>query len=43
MKQCRHGNQVKSLIKIREIINVKSMNFHGVVTDNNLSWEVHIE
>jgi hypothetical protein len=42
-KQCRHGSELKSLIKIREILNVKSTNSLGVVTDNNLSWAVHTE
>jgi hypothetical protein len=35
--------ELKILIKYREIFNVKSTNSLGVIIDNNLSWEVHIE
>jgi hypothetical protein len=31
------------LIRNREIVNMKSTNFLGVLIDSNLSWEVHIE
>jgi hypothetical protein len=36
-------SDLKILIKNKEIVNVKSPNFVGVVIDNTLSWEEHIE
>jgi hypothetical protein len=42
MKQCRQESELKILIKNRQIVNVKST-FLWVITDSNLSWEVHIE
>jgi hypothetical protein len=42
-KQCGQGSILQILIKKREIANVKSTNFLGVVIDSTLSWEVHIE
>jgi hypothetical protein len=35
--QCRQENELKIGIKKREIVNVRSTNFLGVITDNNLS------
>jgi hypothetical protein len=43
MKQCRQESKLKILIKNRQRVNVKSIKFLGVITDSNLSWEVHIE
>jgi hypothetical protein len=43
MKQCRQKSNQKILIKNREISNVKSTNFQGIVTDSTLSWELHID
>jgi hypothetical protein len=42
-KQCRQESNLKILIKNREISNVKSTNFLGVVIDCTLSWELHID
>jgi hypothetical protein len=42
-RQCRQESNLKILVKNREISNVKSTNFLGVVIDSNLSWEIHIE
>jgi hypothetical protein len=42
-KQCRQDHNHKILIKNREIQNVNSINFLGVVTDSTLSWDAHTE
>jgi hypothetical protein len=42
-KHSRQESNVKILIKSSEIANVKSTNFLGVVIDNTLSWEDHVE
>ena len=42
-KQCGQESNLKILIKNREISNVKSTNFLGVVIDSTLSQELHIE
>jgi hypothetical protein len=42
-KQCRQESNLKILIQNKEIVNVKSTNFLGVVIDSSLSWEEHIE
>jgi hypothetical protein len=42
-RQCRQESNLKILLKNREISNVKSTDFLGVVIDSNLSWEIHIE
>jgi hypothetical protein len=42
-KQCKQESNLKILIKNREISNVKSTNFLGVVIDSTLSWESHNE
>jgi hypothetical protein len=42
-KQCKRESELKILIKNREITNVKSANFLGVIIGSTLSWEVHIE
>jgi hypothetical protein len=43
MKQCRQESELKILIKNWEIVNVKSNDFLGVISDINLSWGVHIK
>jgi hypothetical protein len=42
-RQCRQESSLKILVKNREISNVKSTDFVGVVIDSNFSWEIHIE
>jgi hypothetical protein len=42
-KQYRLDSNLKILVKNREIQYVRSTNFLGVVIDNTLSWEAHIE
>jgi hypothetical protein len=42
MKECSQESELKTL-KSREIVNVKSTNFLGVLIDSNLSWEVLVE
>jgi hypothetical protein len=42
-KQCRQDHNQKILIQNREIENVNSINFLGVVIDSTLSWDAHIE
>jgi hypothetical protein len=42
-RQCRQESNLKILVKNKEISNVKSTDFLGVVIDSNLSWEIHIE
>jgi hypothetical protein len=42
-KQYRLEINLKILVKNRDIQNVKSTNFLGVVIDSTLSWEAHIE
>jgi hypothetical protein len=37
------GSELRILIKSEEIVNVISTNFLGVITESNLSAEVHIE
>jgi hypothetical protein len=42
-RQCRQESNLKILVKNREISNVKSTDFLGVVINSNLSWEIHID
>jgi hypothetical protein len=42
-RQCRQESNLKILVKSREITNVKSTDFLGVVIDSNFSWEIHID
>jgi hypothetical protein len=42
-RQCRQESNLKVLVKNREISNVKSTDFLGIVIDSNLSWEKHID
>jgi hypothetical protein len=42
-KHSRQESNLKILIKNTEIVNAKSTNFLGVVIDNTLSWEDHVE
>jgi hypothetical protein len=42
-RQYRQESNLKILVNNREISNVKSTDFLGVVIDSNLSWEIHIE
>jgi hypothetical protein len=39
-KQCREGSELKILIKNREIVNVRSTDFLGVIIGSKLNWEV---
>jgi hypothetical protein len=42
-RQCSQESNLKILVKNREISNVKSTDFLGVVINSNLSWKIHIE
>jgi hypothetical protein len=42
-KLSRQESELKIPGKNREIVNAKSTNYLGVIIDNNLNWEVHIE
>jgi hypothetical protein len=42
-RQCRQEGNLKIPVKNREISNVKSTDFLGVVIDSNVSWEIHTE
>jgi hypothetical protein len=42
-RQCRQESNLKILVKNREISNVKSTDFLGLLIDSNLGWEKHTD